>query len=132
MLLNRRVLVGAAASLAAAFVVMPIAFAAATAFDKAAFQAAQKAGKPILVEISAPWCPTCKAQAPILSELSAQPKFKDLVRFTVDFDSQKPIWSEMKVQMQSTLIVYKGDKEVGRSVGETKKEALEALLAKVL
>ncbi|MGD9805062.1 MAG: thioredoxin family protein [Hyphomicrobiaceae bacterium] len=33
------------------------------AFTPAAFEAAQKAGKPIIVDISATWCPTCKAQA---------------------------------------------------------------------
>ena len=38
-------------------------------YDQAAFDAAQAAGKPILVEISASWCPICKAQAPILSRL---------------------------------------------------------------
>ncbi len=30
-----------------------------------------------------------KAQKPILSELMADPKFKNLVYFVVDFDSQK-------------------------------------------
>ena len=101
-------------------------------FDKAAFEAAQKAGKSILVEVTAPWCPTCKAQAPILGELRDQPKFKDLVLFSVDFDSQKPVLAGLKAQSQSTLIAYKGDKEVGRSVGDTKKESIEALLTKAL
>jgi len=49
---------------------------------------AQAAGKPILIEVSAPWCPTCKAQAPILSRLSNDGRFKELVRFNVDFDSR--------------------------------------------
>ena len=104
----------------------------APAFDKTAFEAAQKAGKPILVEISAPWCPTCKAQAPILGELQAQPRFKDLAVFTVDFDSQKDIVKAFGATMQSTLIVFKGAAEVGRSTGDTKKDSIDGLLTKSL
>ena len=48
------------------------------AFSQASFDAANKAGQPILVEVTAPWCPTCKAQAPILGELRAQSRFKDM------------------------------------------------------
>ena len=48
----------------------------------------------------------------------------------VDFDAQKPIVQGFGVQKQSTLIVFKGDKEVGRSTGETKADPIEALLAK--
>lgn len=101
-------------------------------FTSAAFEAANNAGKPILVEVTAPWCPTCKAQAPILGELSSQSRFKDLSTFTVDFDSQKDVLKSFNVQMQSTLIVFKGGKEVGRSTGDTKKDSIEALLAKAL
>lgn len=101
-------------------------------FAQADFDAAQKAGKPILVEITAPWCPTCKAQAPILGELREQPKFKELRVFAVDFDNQKDVVKSLKAQNQSTLIVFKGGQEVGRSVGDTKRESIEALLTKAL
>lgn len=101
-------------------------------FTPGSFEAANKAGKPILVEVTAPWCPTCKAQAPILGELAAQPRFKDLQTFSVDFDSQKDVLKSLNVQMQSTLIVFKGGKEVGRSIGDTRKDGIEALLSKAL
>lgn len=103
-----------------------------TSFTSAAFEGANKAGKSILVEVTAPWCPTCKVQAPILGELSSQSRFRDLNTFTVDFDSQKDVLKSLNVQMQSTLIVFKGGKEVGRSTGDTKKESIEALLSKAL
>ena len=106
--------------------------AAKSPFTQGSFEAANKGGKPILVEVTAPWCPTCKAQTPILGELSAQPRFKDLQIFSVDFDSQKHVLKSLKVQMQSTLIVFKGGKEVGRSTGDTKKGSIEALLSKAL
>src|ERR1700741_3807183 len=76
MLSRRTILMTAAAACAA---MMPSAFAASPRpFDAQAFADAQKAGKPILVAIHASWCPTCKAQAPILNELRADPKFKNL------------------------------------------------------
>ena len=73
-------------------------------YTPAAFEAAQKAGKPILVHITAPWCTTCAAQKPILWKLEAEPKFKDLQVFDVDFDSRKDVVKQFGATMQSTLI----------------------------
>lgn len=102
------------------------------AFDAKAFEAAQKAGRPILVDITASWCPTCKAQKPILGEMQAKPKFKDLIIFEVDFDSQKEVVRKFKAQSQSTLITFKRGKEVGRSVGDTRRDSIEDLLNKAI
>lgn len=129
-MINRRILLAALsiASLGAT----GVAFAADTAFSPSAFEKAKASGKPVLVEVTAPWCSVCKVQKPILSELKAQPRFKDLMTYTVDFDSQKDALRLLGVRMQSTLIVYKGGQEVGRSTGETSKAAIEGLLAKAL
>ena len=97
-----------------------------------AFGEAQKAGKSILVHINAPWCPVCQAQKPILAELTAEPKFKDLAVFEVDFDNQKDAVRAFKAQSQSTLIVFKGEKEIGRSVGDTHRPSMAALLSGAL
>lgn len=102
------------------------------AFTPAAFDAAEKAGKLILVDISAPWCPTCREQAVVLDELVSEPRFDKLQVFSVDFDSQKELLHKLGVQKQSTLIVFKGASEVGRSVGDTSKPSIEALLTKGL
>ena len=99
-------------------------------FDQKAFEAAQAAGRPILVEVSASWCPICKAQAPILSRLSSDPRFKELVSFDIDFDSHKDLLKKFNVQKQSTLIVYRGRREIGRSTGDTNAGSIEALLGK--
>lgn len=117
-----------ALSLVAAFAIP--AAAAEQPYTPEAFAAAQKAGKPILVAVHATWCPICKQQIPILDRLSKDGKFKDMTILRVDFDDQKPVVREFGVQKQSTLIVFKGDKEVGRSTGETKAEPIEALLTK--
>src|SRR6478735_4550263 len=99
-------------------------------FSDPAFEAAQKSGKPILVEVSAPWCPICRTQKPILAKLASEPRFKDLQIFDIDFDSQKDLLKRLNVRMQSTLIAFKGTTEVGRSVGETQPEWIEGLLEK--
>jgi thioredoxin 1 len=131
MILSRRNFTLVAATLAGlASTRAAVAFSAKAPFDAKAFEAAQAAGKPILVEISAPWCPTCKAQKPILSSLGSKPEFAMLTVFEVDFDSQKDVVRMLKATMQSTLIVYKGKEEVGRSVGDTNATSIEALLKK--
>ena len=107
-------------------------FAAPQAFDQAAFDALQKEGKPTLVMIHADWCPTCKAQSPVVSELLSSPEYKTITALRVDFDQQKDVVKRFKATMQSTLIVFKGGKEVGRSTGDTKKDGIAALLKKAI
>jgi len=130
MLSRRSILVATIAAGAAAM--SPALAVGPQPFDAAAFADAQKAGKPIFVAIHATWCPTCKAQAPVLSELMVDSKFKNLVYFTIDFDSQKDLVRHFGAKMQSTLIAFKGDKETGRSVGDTNRTSISALLNKVL
>ncbi len=131
-MLNRRHLLGALAlSAAVAFGASAVAMDKQP-FDQKAFDAAQAAGKPILVDVSAPWCPTCRAQAPILSKLRGEQRFKAMVTFNVDFDSQKDVLRKFGVQKQSTLIVFKGKQESGRSTGDTNPKSIEALLGKAI
>jgi len=110
---------------------IPVAQAATEApFTQQAFAASQHEGKPILVDISATWCPTCAKQRPILSQLMADPAFKDLVVYQVDFDSQKDVVRALGAQMQSTLVVFHGATEKGRSTGDTNAQSIKALLQK--
>ena len=130
-MLSRRSVVFAAIAASAALVAPAFATETRT-FDLEAFAAAQKAGKPILVAIHASWCPTCKAQKPILSELMSAPKFKELVYFVIDFDNQKDAVKYFGARTQSTLIAFKGLTETGRSVGDTERSSIAALLNKTL
>ena len=95
-------------------------------FSRSAFERAQKADKPILVDISAPWCPTCRAQKEVLKVLL--PNHKNLVVFNVDFDPRKDVVRAFKASMQSTFIAYKGKAEVGRLVGVSDKRSIQRLL----
>ena len=133
MTFSRRFFTAAAVAATFAFAGVGAASAIETAaYSDAAFKAAQAAGQPILIEIHAGWCPTCKAQKPIIDKLAAEPKFKDLKIFRVDFDDMKPAVKAFGAQMQSTLIAFKGTAETGRSVGDTKEASIAALLDKSL
>ena len=76
----------------------------------------------------ASWCPICAKQRPILASLERTTELSDLVVFDVDFDSQKDVVRQFGAQQQSTLIVFKGKSEKGRSIGETDPSAIKALL----
>ena len=132
MILTRRLFSGAIIGAALAVGCLSAHANTTVPYAAAAFKAAQASGSPILVEIHADWCPTCKAQKPILDKLTAEPKFKDLKIFRVDFDSMKPDVQAFGAQMQSTLIVFKGATETGRSVGDTREASIAALLDKSL
>lgn len=127
---RRTLILGCIALGSAAFIAGPAFAVDKRPFSQKEFDAAQAAGRPILVEVYAPWCPTCRAQAPILSKLRGEPRFKQLVSFNVDFDSQKDLLRKFGVRTQSTLIVFKGQREVGRSVGDTDPVSIEAMIAK--
>jgi thioredoxin 1 len=101
-------------------------------FDAASFKAAQSAGEPLLVDVFAPWCPTCKAQQQVLDKLKDNPEFAKLTIFKVDFDNQPDVVRDFGARSQSTLIAYKGATETGRSAGDTNPASIETLLGSTL
>lgn len=109
-----------------------LAMAHAAAFAAQAFEAAQAADKPILLDVTASWCPTCRAQKPILARLLAEPRFAEVVAFEIDYDRQKDVVRRFEVRMQSTLITFRGRDEIGRSVGDTNPASIRSLLEMAL
>lgn len=101
-------------------------------FTEQAFDTAQKDGKPILIDTYATWCDICARQAPILDKLRQDPRYKELVTFKVDFDTQRDVMRRFNARVQSTLICFRGAREVGRSVGETQAEWIDDLVSKTL
>lgn len=107
-------------------------YAAGQAFTSSNFDALEKAGKPIVVHIHADWCPTCKSQDAILSPFIQSPEFKGVTFLQVNYDDQKDVLKKFNVLKQSTIIVFKNGKEVGRVVGDTKAASVDSLIRKSL
>lgn len=88
------------------------------------FAEAQASGKTILVDVYADWCPTCKKQHPILEELKSDERMQDTLFVRVDFDVHKEFLENHKIPRQSTILIFEGQKEIGRSIAETDRDRL--------
>lgn len=129
-MLNRRLTLLAAACVA----LLPLSAGAGEIrqFASANFAAANAAGDPVIVHIHATWCPTCRAQQPILAKLMADPRFVEFKAFSVDYDSEKPVMRELAAPDRSTILVFVGGKEVARGTGDTTENKITALISKAL
>jgi thiol-disulfide isomerase/thioredoxin len=93
-----------------------------------AFADAQQAGRTILVDVHATWCPTCKVQAPILDELLLEPSLSDVTFVKVDFDLEEAFIETYRIPRQSTILVFRGETEIARSVAETDRDRLRSFV----
>jgi len=101
-------------------------------FDQKKFDAAVAAGGPVIVDFSASWCPTCKAQKPIVDGLMKQPRYQDIALFVADYDKEVALKKALRITQQSTFVVYRAGKEVTRSTGQTDKGVLTGVFDKAL
>jgi thioredoxin 1 len=108
------------------------AWAGEQAYNKAAFDKTLAEGKPAIVHFAADWCPTCKAQKPIVQSLMGEARMKNVTLFVANYDTEKTLKKKLHITQQSTFVVFKGGKEVGRSTGQTNKADLAALFGKAL
>lgn len=89
-------------------------------------------GETVFVDYQASWCVTCQVQARVVHELLAEnPAYRQAMTFiSVDWDvyGRKPVATDRNIPRRSTLIVLRGDRELGRVVAGTSKSAIRALL----
>jgi thioredoxin 1 len=97
-------------------------------FDSERFAALQAEGRSILVDVWAPWCPTCRSQAPKLEALLAKPEFADFVGLKLHWDEQREAARALGAPRQSTLLVFRGGEQRALSVAETDADRLHAVL----
>lgn len=117
---------------AAVAAVAPAHAATVQPFSPAEFEAAQRQGKPILIDVYADWCPTCRAQKQVMDTLLPSEEFKNLLVFRLNFDEQESHWRQLGVRRQSTLIAFRGRNEVGRSVAVTDSNAIREFLLAIV
>ena len=118
---------------AAAFAVLLTTFAtlsmsAEVPYNQAQFDAMRAAGKPIAVVFHADWCPTCRAQAPVLKQLTQSQDLKGITLFVANFDTETALKRSLGITKQSTIVVFKDGKESARSTGDTQPDTLSELL----
>lgn len=130
--MNRRHALISLASAALALSPIPAQAKTDTAFEQAAFDAAQASDKPILLHVFANWCETCHAQRAALDKIEKDATFASYVVLAIDFDTQKDVMRSFGATSRSTLIAFNGKIEVGRLVGDTKLAKIKALMAKGL
>jgi len=92
-----------------------------TTFDKELFNKAQSDGKLVVVSSWIKYCPSCSSQMKVLEK--AKSDFNNMEYFAFDV-TNKEISNLFNVQYQTTLLIFKDNKEVYRSIGEIKKEAI--------
>lgn len=90
------------------------------------------AGKTLFLDFSATWCSTCKAQERVINALRAEnPAYDAAISFVrVDWDNfgDGTLSHALNIPRRSTLVVLKGDKELGRIVAGTARDAIKALM----
>ncbi|GBF34260.1 thioredoxin [Desulfocucumis palustris] len=90
-----------------------------------------KSDVPVVVDFWAEWCGPCKMIAPVVEELASEYQGKAAVaKLNVDENRSTP--TEFKVISIPTLIIFKGGKEVERSIGFKTKKELKAIIDKHL
>ena len=92
-----------------------------TTFNKELFDKAQSEGKVVVVSSWIKYCSSCASQMKVLEK--AKNEFDNIEYFTFDV-TNKEIAKLFDVQYQTTLLIFKDNKEVYRSIGETTKELI--------
>ena len=92
-----------------------------TTFNKELFYKAQSDGKIVVVNSWIKYCSSCASQMKVLNK--AKNEFNNIEYFTFDVNNKK-ISKLLNVQYQTTLLIFKNNKEVYRSIGETSRDAI--------
>ena len=92
-----------------------------TTFKKELFDKAQSEGKVVVVSSWIKYCPSCASQMKVLQK--AKNDFDNIEYFAFDVTNRE-ISDMFSVQYQTTLLIFVNNKEVYRSIGEIKKEAI--------
>ena len=103
------------------FIFNSSAIAKETTFKKELFDKAQADGKVVIVSSWIKYCTSCASQMKVLDKVKND--FDNIEYFKFDV-TNKEIAQMFDVQYQTTLLIFKNNKEVYRSIGETSKDLI--------
>ena len=106
-----------------------IALEKKTTFSKEVFEKAQSEGKIVVVSSWIKYCSSCASQMKVLNK--AKDDFQNIIYLNFDVRN-KEISKLLNVQYQTTLLIFKKNKEIYRSVGETSKSEIYRAIEKSL
>jgi thioredoxin 1 len=90
------------------------------------------AGKTVFLDFTATWCSTCAAQGRVIEALKSEnPAYEEAVSFIdVDWDTYRDdsLTKSLNIPRRSTLVVLRGDKELGRIVAGTSRKDIKGLM----
>ena len=92
-----------------------------TTFNEELFNKAQSEGKVLIVSSWVKYCSSCASQMKVLNK--AKNEFDNIEYFAFDV-TNKEISNLFNVQYQTTLLIFKDNKEVYRSIGETNRDLI--------
>ena len=99
-----------------------------TNFTEEVFEDAKTSGKTIVINSYEVWCGTCSKQTKILNQ--AEKEFKDIIFLSYEQSKNKEIAIKLDIKFWTTIVVYKGNEEVARIVGQTDKETIYSAIQK--
>ena len=99
-----------------------------TNFSEEVFENAKASGKTVVVNSFEIWCGTCSKQTKILDQ--AEKEFKDVVFLSYEQSKNGNIAEKLGIKFWTTIVVYKGNDEVVRIVGQTDKKTIYAAIQK--
>tara|TARA_B100000686_G_scaffold185721_1_gene192526 strand:+ start:385 stop:756 length:372 start_codon:yes stop_codon:yes gene_type:complete len=99
-----------------------------TNFSLSSLEKAKATGKTVVVNSYEPWCWSCRKQDKVL--LGAKEEFKDVVFLTYQQGKHKEIAEALNVSVRTTIVVFKGKKEVARIIGQTGKPEIYSAIEK--
>jgi thioredoxin 1 len=98
------------------------ALAKTTTFTNEIFQKAQLEGKTVVINSWNKTCTTCAKQVKILDR--AKQDFKNIIFLSFEQTKDKVIAKSLSIDYWTTIVVYKNDKEISRSIGQTSKKKI--------
>jgi thiol-disulfide isomerase/thioredoxin len=99
-----------------------ISFSKTTNFSNEVFKKAQLQGKTIVINSWNKTCITCAKQVVILEQ--AKKDFKDILFLSFEQTKDKDIAKSLSIDYWTTIVVYKNNKEISRTIGQTNKEEI--------